>query len=36
VPGFLKASGQYNEDQIVDWVLSTCLDGLAARPEMPA
>lgn len=36
VPGFLKASGQYSDDQIVDWVLSTCLDGLAARPEMPA
>jgi TetR/AcrR family transcriptional regulator of autoinduction and epiphytic fitness len=32
VLGFLKASGQHQDDQIVDWVLSTCLDGLAARP----
>lgn len=31
VLGFLKAGGQYGDDQIVDWVLSTCLDGLAAR-----
>jgi hypothetical protein len=32
VLGFLKASGQHDDEQIVDWVLSTCLDGLAARP----
>jgi hypothetical protein len=32
VPGFLKASGQHSDEQIVDWVLSTCLDGLVARP----
>jgi TetR/AcrR family transcriptional regulator, regulator of autoinduction and epiphytic fitness len=32
VLGFLKAGGQYSDEQIVDWVLSTCLDGLAARP----
>jgi TetR/AcrR family transcriptional regulator, regulator of autoinduction and epiphytic fitness len=31
VLGFLKAGGQYSDTQIVDWVLSTCLDGLAAR-----
>jgi TetR/AcrR family transcriptional regulator, regulator of autoinduction and epiphytic fitness len=32
VLGFLKAGGQHSDEQIVDWVLSTCLDGLAARP----
>ncbi len=32
VLGFLKAGGQHGDDQMVDWVLSTCLDGLAARP----
>jgi AcrR family transcriptional regulator len=32
VLGFLKAGGQHGDDQIIDWVLSTCLDGLAARP----
>jgi len=32
VLGFLKATGQHSDDQIIDWVLSTCLDGLAARP----
>ena len=32
VLGFLKATGQHSDEQIVDWVLSTCLDGLAARP----
>jgi hypothetical protein len=31
VLGFLKASGQHSDEQIIDWVLSTCLDGLAAR-----
>jgi TetR/AcrR family transcriptional regulator of autoinduction and epiphytic fitness len=31
VLGFLKAGGQYGDEQIVDWVLATCLDGLAAR-----
>jgi hypothetical protein len=31
VLGFLKAGGQHSDEQIVDWVLSTCLDGLAAR-----
>ena len=31
VPGFLKAGGQYSDGQIVDWVLATCMNGLAAR-----
>jgi len=31
VPGFLKAGGQYSDAQIVAWVLSTCMNGLAAR-----
>jgi TetR/AcrR family transcriptional regulator, regulator of autoinduction and epiphytic fitness len=29
VPGVLKAGGQYTDEQIVDWVLSTCFHGLA-------
>jgi AcrR family transcriptional regulator len=28
VPAFLKAGGAYSDRQIVDWVLSTCLNGL--------
>lgn len=28
---FLKASGQYSKEQIVELVLATCFDGLAAR-----
>ena len=28
VPGFLKAGGQYSDQQIVDWVLRTCMHGL--------
>jgi len=28
VPAFLKAGGQHNDAQIVDWVLSICLHGL--------
>jgi AcrR family transcriptional regulator len=32
VPGFLKAGGQHEDRQIVDWVLSTCMRGLASRP----
>ena len=32
VPGFLKAGGQHDDRQIVDWVLATCMNGLAARP----
>ena len=28
VPGFLKASGQYTDDQIIDIVLATCFNGI--------
>lgn len=31
VPGVLKAGGQYTDAQIVDWVMSCCLHGIAAR-----
>lgn len=31
VLGFLKAGGSYSDEQIVDWVMSTCFDGLASR-----
>lgn len=31
VVGFLKDSGQYADDEIVDLVLRTCFDGLCAR-----
>ena len=31
VLGVLKAGGNYSDEQIVDTVLSTCFDGLAAR-----
>jgi TetR/AcrR family transcriptional regulator, regulator of autoinduction and epiphytic fitness len=39
VPGFLKASGQHSNEQIVDWVLSVCMNGLrgASKPvTLPA
>ena len=32
VLGFLKAGGRYSDEQIVDWVMSSCFNGLAARP----
>ncbi len=32
VPVFLKGTGQYSDEQIVEWVLSSCLDGLRSRP----
>jgi TetR/AcrR family transcriptional regulator, regulator of autoinduction and epiphytic fitness len=32
VLGFLKAGGSHTDEQIVDWVMSTCFDGLATRP----
>ena len=32
VPGFLKAGGAYSDEQIIEWVMSTCFDGLASRP----
>jgi TetR/AcrR family transcriptional regulator of autoinduction and epiphytic fitness len=28
VPAFLKAAGQHSDAQIVEWVLSICLNGL--------
>ncbi|MBU4423106.1 MAG: TetR/AcrR family transcriptional regulator [Gammaproteobacteria bacterium] len=31
VVGFLKEGGQYSDAEIVDWVVRTCFDGLAAR-----
>ena len=31
VPGFLKAGGQYSDAQIVEWVLRSCMNGLATR-----
>jgi AcrR family transcriptional regulator len=31
VPGFLKAGGRYSDEQIVDWVLTTCMNGLRTR-----
>jgi len=35
VVGFLKAGGSHADAQIVDWVLLTCFDGLAARAAPP-
>lgn len=32
VPGFLKASAQHSDAQIVEWVLGTCMNGLRTRP----
>ncbi len=29
VPGVMKASGQYDDAQIIEWVVGTCFDGLA-------
>ena len=34
VLGFLKAGGRYSDAQIVDWVMCTCFNGLAARPQV--
>ena len=31
VLGFLKAGGRYSDDEIIDWVMSTCFNGLASR-----
>lgn len=36
VPGFLKASGQHSDEQIVDWVLAVCMNGLRGRSLQPA
>ena len=35
VPGFLKATDQYSNEQIAGWVLATCFDGLASRSGAP-
>jgi TetR/AcrR family transcriptional regulator, regulator of autoinduction and epiphytic fitness len=31
VPGFLKAGGQHTDEQIIGWVLATCMNGLRGR-----
>jgi TetR/AcrR family transcriptional regulator, regulator of autoinduction and epiphytic fitness len=31
VPAFLKAAGTHSDEQIVQWVLSTCMNGLKKR-----
>jgi AcrR family transcriptional regulator len=31
VPAYLKAGGNFTDEQIVDWVASTCLNGLRRR-----
>jgi TetR/AcrR family transcriptional regulator, regulator of autoinduction and epiphytic fitness len=31
VPGFLKAGGQHSDEEIIELVLASCFDGLAAR-----
>jgi AcrR family transcriptional regulator len=31
VPGFLKAGGQYDDAQIVDYVMAVCMNGLRGR-----
>lgn len=33
VPGVMKASGQYDDQQIVDWVMTTCFGGLSRRTD---
>ena len=33
VPGVLKASGRHTDDQIIEWVVSTCFSGLSTRPS---
>jgi TetR/AcrR family transcriptional regulator of autoinduction and epiphytic fitness len=31
VPGFLRSTGEYSDEQIIDWLLRTCFQGLATR-----
>ncbi len=31
VPGVLRAGGSYEDEQLIEWVLATCFDGLATR-----
>lgn len=33
VPGVLKSAGEHSDEQIIEWVLSTCFRGLASRPS---
>jgi AcrR family transcriptional regulator len=33
VPGVLKAAGEHSDEQITEWVLTTCFRGLASRPD---
>ena len=35
VLGLLKASGQHRNEQLVDWLVSSTLQGLAGRPARP-
>ena len=34
VLGMLKSSGQYTDQQILDWLISTCFEGLGAVPGL--
>ena len=36
VPAFLKAGGRHSDGEIVEWVLSTCFNGLKAPPRSTA
>ncbi|HRD97811.1 MAG TPA: TetR/AcrR family transcriptional regulator [Rubrivivax sp.] len=36
VPAFLKAGGRHSDAEIVEWVLSTCFNGLKAPPRSTA
>jgi len=33
VPGVLKSSGRHSDEQVVEWVLSTCFSGICTRPS---
>lgn len=35
VPAFLKAGGQFNDEQIVEWVMRTCFNGLQVAAPKP-
>lgn len=36
VLGMLKAGGQYSDEQIVQWLVATCFEGLGRRAAAPA
>lgn len=36
VLGMLKAGGQYSDEQIVQWLVTTCFEGLGRRAAAPA